>query len=207
MESSALRDSCLPVIEKAINEIQGQVGNSPFGVNLIHNPSEPQWEMDLTALLIRKGITIVEASAFMGLTEALVYYRCKGLARDEAGQVRVPNRIIAKVSRLEVAEKFMSPPDGRMLASLQAKSLLTVEEINPQREIPLCLSCNWPRQTRCGRIPFVDNVLLFPAIESLARRMEDRFDYHQGNPPEPNQEALPLRLLWPPLLQWGPHIS
>ena len=63
---------------------------------------------------------LVEASAFLNLTLPVVRYRVAGLVRDESGRVVAPNRIIAKVSRVEVASKFMAPPPAQFLRELVA---------------------------------------------------------------------------------------
>ncbi len=47
-------------------------------------------------------INIIKASVFINMTEALVYYRLKGIKR-EGDKIIIPNRIIGKFSRPEVA--------------------------------------------------------------------------------------------------------
>jgi trans-AT polyketide synthase/acyltransferase/oxidoreductase domain-containing protein len=83
--------------------------DKPFGFNLIHSPNEPRLEADTVQLYLDRNICLVEAAAFLDVTLPLVRYRVTGISRNSDGQVVTPNHIIAKLSREEVAEKFLSP--------------------------------------------------------------------------------------------------
>ncbi len=111
-------------VEQAIDQLQKSVGDLPHGFNLIHSPSEPELEMAIADLYLRKGVKLVEASAYLDLTPAIVRYRYAG-----------PNRVIAKVSRVEVAEKFMRPAPEGMLRELVGRGLLTAEQA--AQDIPM----------------------------------------------------------------------
>ncbi len=170
----------LPIetIEKTVAALREGLGDLPFGVNLIHNPSEPAWEEQLVQLLFRYGITIVEASAFMTLTEALVLYRCKGLYRDRSGRVVAPHRIIGKVSRVEVAEKFMLPPPEKIVASLCQQGKLTTEEADLAREIPVAPFVTVEADSG-GHTDKRSAITLFPAMLTLARRLSSLCEYEK----------------------------
>jgi len=58
-------------------------------------------------LYLRRGIRRVSAAAVLDLTLPLVHDRLKGIHRNERGEVVCPNQVIAKVSRTEVARKFI----------------------------------------------------------------------------------------------------
>jgi trans-AT polyketide synthase, acyltransferase and oxidoreductase domains len=103
----------LPAVEAAVDQLLAS--NVPFGCNLIHSPQEPDLEAALAELYIRKGVHLVEASAFLALTLPLVRYRLHGIHRGADGTIVTPNRIIAKVSREELAEKFFSPAPEKLL--------------------------------------------------------------------------------------------
>ena len=62
---------------------------------------------------------LAEASAYLDLTPAIVRYRVAGFKAGVSLVVPM-NRIIAKVSRVEVATKFLSPPPERILKELVA---------------------------------------------------------------------------------------
>lgn len=70
----------LPVarVAEAVDRLQSQLGNRPFCVNLIHSPQEPEWEWGVAEVLVRRGVRCVEASAYMELTPALVWYAACG---------------------------------------------------------------------------------------------------------------------------------
>ncbi len=116
----------LNAVEQAIDKIQHGMGDSiPYGMNLIHSPGEPELEAAVVDLYLRRRVRLVEASAFLNLTLPVVRYRVAGLARDESGRVVATNRIIAKVSRVEVASKFMAPPPAPILRELVATGAVT----------------------------------------------------------------------------------
>ncbi len=67
-------------VERAIGRIQHSLGDElPFGFNLIHSPSEPALESAIVDLYLRRGIRLVEASAFLDLTLPVVRYRVAGI--------------------------------------------------------------------------------------------------------------------------------
>lgn len=124
-------------ITDAVQTIKARVSGQTFGVNLLHNPANPQWEMDCVQLLLDEQVRVAEASAYIQLTEALVYYRVAGLCWDEKGQVRIQNRLIAKVSRREVAQNFMKPAPAKLLEKLLAKQLITQEQAQLAQRVPM----------------------------------------------------------------------
>ncbi|UUZ95280.1 hypothetical protein LJK87_12870 [Paenibacillus sp. P25] len=85
-------------------------------MNLVHDPSEPDIEERTVDLYLRYGVKVIEAAAFMTITPALVRYRAMGLTRDRSGNVVSSHKIIAKISRPEVAEAFLSPAPERIVS-------------------------------------------------------------------------------------------
>ena len=124
-------------IGRAIDTLQSRLGNAPHGFNLIHSPNEPKHEAATVDLYLAKGVRLVEAAAYLGLTPPLVKYRVTGLYRDASGRVIAPNRVVAKVSREEVAAKFFSPAPEAMLEELVAEGAITPQEAELAREIPV----------------------------------------------------------------------
>lgn len=127
----------LPRIEAAIEQIKASVGGLPWGSNLIHSPADPQHEQQTVELYLQHGVTTVSASAYMSLTPPVVQYRVTGLSRGPDGAVRVRNRLLAKVSRPEVAERFLRPAPARMLAELVAAGRITTREAELAAELPM----------------------------------------------------------------------
>ena len=124
-------------IESAIARLQESMGSRPFGFNLIHSPADPALEQATVDLYLRKGIRLVSASAYLGLTLPLVFYRVSGIHRDARGNVVCPNKIIAKVSRVEVARKFIAPPPEKYLRQLLERRLISAEQAAMVAEIPM----------------------------------------------------------------------
>ena len=106
------------MVEDAIDRVSTRLGDLPWGFNLIHSPYEPRLEEAVADLYIRRGVNRVSASAYMDLTLPLVRYRLHGIHADSSGRIVTPNRLVAKVSRIEVARKFFSPAPAKMLAEL-----------------------------------------------------------------------------------------
>jgi PfaD family protein len=118
----------LDQIESAIDRLQQNLKNTPFGFNLIHSPNDPELEAAVVRLYLERGIKLVSTSAYLDLTLPLVYYRVKGIHRNASGEIICPNKVIAKVSRVEVASKYFSPPPQKLLAQLIDKNMITREE-------------------------------------------------------------------------------
>jgi trans-AT polyketide synthase/acyltransferase/oxidoreductase domain-containing protein len=125
-------------VEKALDELHAALGDElPWGVNLIHSPNEPALEDRVADLLIRRGVARVSASAFMALTPAVVRYAASGLSLDAAGRVVRRHHVFAKVSRAEVARRFLAPAPDEMLRALVEQNLLTAAEAELARRVPV----------------------------------------------------------------------
>lgn len=129
----------LDAVERALAEIEtGLAGTGlSWGSNLIHSPDEPDLESALADLYLRRGVLRVCASAFMGLTPAVVRYACTGLAADGEGRVRRRHRVLAKVSRPEVARHFLSPAPPALLGALVDAGKLTRDEAALAVRVPV----------------------------------------------------------------------
>ncbi|MDH4205159.1 MAG: PfaD family polyunsaturated fatty acid/polyketide biosynthesis protein [Desulfobacteraceae bacterium] len=127
----------LEKIESAIDRLQENLKNIPFGFNLIHSPNDPELEAAVVRLYLQRGIKLVSTSAYLDLTLPLVYYRVKGIHRDARGEIICPNKVIAKVSRVEVAAKYFSPPPQKLLAQLIDKNMITRAEAELAGMIPM----------------------------------------------------------------------
>lgn len=123
--------------EAAIVRIRNEVGDRGFAVNLIHSPHEPAMEEGLVDVMFRHGVRVTEASAFMAVTRSVVRYRAGGLSRAADGSVAIGNRVIAKVSRPEVAEQFMRPAPSAMLDALVADGAITAEQRELALQVPV----------------------------------------------------------------------
>lgn len=126
-------------IEQAIATIRAALDpeGRPWGVNLIHTPTETGLEESLVDLYLAHGVTRMSASAFLDLQLSIVRYACRGLYRDEQGRVCRINHLFPKVSRVEVARPFMLPPPKAMLDALVAQGALSADEATLALEVPL----------------------------------------------------------------------
>jgi PfaD family protein len=124
-------------IDEALGAIRRDAPGRPFACNLIHSPSEPALERAIVDACLRHEVRAVEASAFMDLTSEIVRYRLAGLRRDAAGRVVATHRVIAKVSRAEVAEKFIRPAPGALARDLAERGEISAEQAEWAAGLPL----------------------------------------------------------------------
>lgn len=101
---------------------------APWGCNLIHSPQEAELEEAVAAHYIARGVKRVEAAAFMALTPAIVRFAIAGIHRDPQGRIVRPRSVMAKVSRPEVARRFLEPAPDSILQALVARGHITREE-------------------------------------------------------------------------------
>jgi trans-AT polyketide synthase/acyltransferase/oxidoreductase domain-containing protein len=129
----------LPIdrVESALGELSRSLGDRPWGCNLLHNPAEPAVEDRTVDLLLFHGCRRVSASAFMTLTPAVVRYRAAGLSRAADGTILEQNHIFAKVSRPEVAARFLAPAPKSLLDGLVAAGQISAEQAALAAEVPL----------------------------------------------------------------------
>lgn len=146
----------------------------PFGFNLIHSPHEPDLEDALSRLYIRKGIRVIEASAFLALTRTLVRYRVHDIHRAADGSIVTPNRIIAKVSREELAARFFSPPPEKHLRELVAAGEITEAQAELASQIPMAQDITAEADSG-GHTDNRPAIALFPTILSLAARHQEKY--------------------------------
>jgi PfaD family protein len=161
-------------VEAAVERLSG--ADSPSGFNLIHSPHEPDLERALAELYIRRGVRLVEASAFLTLTQPLVRYRVHGIHRAADGSIVAPNRLVAKVSREELAEKFFSPPPEKFLCELVEEGFITPEQAELAAQIPMAQDVTAEADSG-GHTDNRPALVLFPTIQSVAERLQSRHDY------------------------------
>ncbi|MGE0225140.1 MAG: PfaD family polyunsaturated fatty acid/polyketide biosynthesis protein [Acetobacteraceae bacterium] len=125
-------------IAAAIGRIRAALApGQPYGVNFLHNPLLPSQEDALCDLLLAEGVRQIEASAFIRVTPALVRFRLTGLQAAPDGTPRPLNRIMAKVSRPEVARQFLAPADPAIVGALRQSGRITAREAELAAAIPL----------------------------------------------------------------------
>ena len=166
----------LDEIGSAIARLKGSLPNSPFGFNLIHSPNDPDLEAAVVDLYLKQSVQLVSASAYLDLTLPLVYFRIKGIHRDSIGNIVCPNKIIAKVSRIEVAVKFFSPPPDKFITQLIERKMITPEEAALAESVPM--ACDLTAEADSGG--HTDNrpaITLLPTMLALRDEMTDKYRY------------------------------
>jgi PfaD family protein len=127
-------------------------------------------------LYLAKGIRLVSASAYLDLTTPLVQYRVHGIHRTNQGKIVCPNRIIAKVSREEVARKFFSPPAEKHLQRLLEQGKITTEQASLARQVPMAQDLTAEADSG-GHTDNRPAVCLFPTIKALRDEVSRRHNY------------------------------
>ncbi|MGF1498740.1 MAG: PfaD family polyunsaturated fatty acid/polyketide biosynthesis protein [Elainellaceae cyanobacterium] len=124
-------------IEAAIHRIQQALPLGPYAFNLLHNPHDQAAERQVVDLFLQRQVRTVEASAFLDLTPNLVYYRVAGLNQRGSHPVEVRNKVIAKLSRREVATKFLQPAPVKILRELINQGLITEQQARLAEQVPM----------------------------------------------------------------------
>ncbi|MGY5138528.1 PfaD family polyunsaturated fatty acid/polyketide biosynthesis protein, partial [Streptomyces nigrescens] len=169
----------LPEIEQGVTEVQhGLADGQPYGVNVLADHDDPAAERALVDLLMRHGVPVIEASAFMQMTPALVLYRARGLRRGADGRTVCDHRIVAKVSRPEVAEQFMAPAPGPLLERLRRENALTDEQAELARTVPMSHDITVEADSGGHTDGGVATVLM-PAMLQVRQRAQDRYRYDE----------------------------
>jgi PfaD family protein len=166
----------LPTVEAAVERLQQTLGDAPFGFNLIHSPNEPAVEASVVDLYIRRGVRLVEASAFLDLTLPVVRYRVHGIARGSDGHVYTPNRVVAKVSRVEVASKIMAPPPEKFLRELVRLGDITEEQSALAARVPMAQDVTVEADSG-GHTDNRPLVCLLPTMLALRDRLQKQYGY------------------------------
>ncbi|MBI4652470.1 PfaD family polyunsaturated fatty acid/polyketide biosynthesis protein [Candidatus Desantisbacteria bacterium] len=167
----------IPQIEESIQYIQNELGDEhAYGMNLLFNPIDSKKEEKAVDLFLKYHVRTIEASAYMAITPPLVRYRASGLERNGNGSISIANRVIAKVSRPEVAEAFLSPASERIVEKLMQENKITKEQARMLRDIPMaddiCVEADSGGHTD-GGVAYA----LMPAIIKLRNEMMEKYQY------------------------------
>ncbi|CAA0098409.1 Polyketide biosynthesis protein PksE [BD1-7 clade bacterium] len=163
-------------VEDAIRRIQAELPNGPYAVNLIHAPAEEALERGAVERFLKLGVDTVEASAYLGLTEHIVYYRVAGLSRNADGSVNIGHKVIAKVSRTEVGRRFMEPAPDKILKKLLDQGKITAEQAELAKLVPMAddITAEADSGGHTDNRPFVT---LLPSIIALRDEIQAEQNY------------------------------
>jgi trans-AT polyketide synthase/acyltransferase/oxidoreductase domain-containing protein len=164
-------------IESDIRFIQSETqSHQVYGLNLLASPFKPDLENATVDLLLRHRVPRVEAAAFTQITPALVRYRVSGLSTAPDGTINIPHLVLAKVSRPEVAEQFLSPPPAPLVQRLAESREVTRAEAELARFISmaddLCVEADSGGHTDRGVLQ-----ALLPVILRLRDELSQKHGY------------------------------
>ena len=162
-------------VEAAIQRIQQALPNGPYVFNLLHNPSEPAMERGTIDLYVKYGVNVVEASAFLDLTPHIVYYRLSGLALN-GDSIQINHKVIAKISRREVATKFLQPAPPKMLQELLEQGLITELQAKLAAKVPMADDITVEADSG-GHTDNRPLVCLLPSILELRDTIQHQYNY------------------------------
>ncbi len=165
-------------IEAALQKIQPALPNGPYAFNLIHSPSEEALERNAVDLYLKHHVTTVEASAFLALTPHIVRYRAAGLRLKADGSVEIGHKVIAKVSRREVATQFLEPAPMSILQPLVAQGAITEQQAQLAQRVPMCDALTVEADSG-GHTDNRPLVTLLPAILELRDELQAKHRYPQ----------------------------
>jgi trans-AT polyketide synthase, acyltransferase and oxidoreductase domains len=169
----------LAAVERAVGELSRSLrGLDNWGVNLIHTPGEPGHEERLVDLLVRSAVPKVSASAYMELTPAVVRCAVAGLRPDSSvgGGIARARHLFAKVSRPEVAAKFLSPAPPELLRMLVGRGQITGAEADLAARMPLAEDVTVEADSG-GHTDNRPLAVVLPAIRALRDELARRHGY------------------------------
>ncbi|MFK7930589.1 MAG: PfaD family polyunsaturated fatty acid/polyketide biosynthesis protein, partial [Myxococcota bacterium] len=157
----------LPAVEESVARMAKELeGRSNWGCNLLNNPHEPAVEAKTVDLYLKYGVRRVSASAYMGLSPAVVRYRLAGLRKGADGQVICDNHVLAKVSRPEVAEKFLRPAPQALIDELVQSGAITAEQGEMAVHVPIACDITAEGDSG-GHTDHRPLLVLLPILQSL----------------------------------------
>jgi trans-AT polyketide synthase/acyltransferase/oxidoreductase domain-containing protein len=163
-------------IDESILYIKNELnGDQPFGVNVLNGSKED----GIIDLILKHQIRNIEASAYLQVTPGLVRYRAKGLSKGKDGSLVISKRIMAKVSRPEVANSFLNPAPEDILSSLLLEGKITKEEAELCKKTPMaddiCVESDSGGHTDQGVL-----ATLLPAIIKLKNDISEKNKYNKN---------------------------
>jgi PfaD family protein len=115
----------------------------------------------------------------MALSPAIVRYVAKGLEVAPDGSVRRHNFVFAKISRPEVAGRFMAPPPDKLLRELTAAGRLSEREAELASRLPVAEDVTVESDSG-GHTDNRPLGALFPTILGLRDELAERHGYERS---------------------------
>lgn len=161
----------LAQVEAALAALAELPPELPWGMNLLHNPYEPEVEAATVARYLAAGVCRVEAAAYLDVNLPVVRFRLSGLHRGPDGALVVPNQVLAKVSREEVARRFLAPAPKKFLEALVAEGTLSPEQALWAEQVPVAADLTAEADSG-GHTDARPALGLLPALQVAAREAQ-----------------------------------
>jgi trans-AT polyketide synthase, acyltransferase and oxidoreductase domains len=165
-------------VEASIQKIQAALPDGPYAFNLINTPNETALEGKIVDLYLKYKVNVIEASAYLSITSGLVRYRAAGLTLDAEGKIVIHNRIIVKLSRLELAKRFLSPAPADVLKTLVLEGKISELQARLAEQVPMVDDITMEADS-AGHTDNRPLVCLIPACLSLRDELKAKFQYTQ----------------------------
>ncbi|NPV56111.1 MAG: PfaD family polyunsaturated fatty acid/polyketide biosynthesis protein [Anaerolineae bacterium] len=171
---------CSPArVAAAVAKVQAALPQGPYAFNLLNNPNDPALELKAAELYVQHGVPVVEASAYLDISYAVAYYRLTGLSANPDGSARIGHRLIAKLSRKEVAARFLAPAPAELVALLLDDGRITPEQAALAKLVPMADDITAEADSG-GHTDNRPLVCLLPAITALRDEMQRQHNYPQA---------------------------
>ncbi|MCP5094636.1 MAG: PfaD family polyunsaturated fatty acid/polyketide biosynthesis protein, partial [Chloroflexi bacterium] len=105
-------------------------------------------------------------------------YRVAGLSVNAAGEIDIQNKVIAKVSRREVATHFMQPAPPEMLQALVGQGLITAQQATLAAQVPMADDITVEADSG-GHTDNRPLVCTLPSILGLRDELQAKYGYAQ----------------------------
>ncbi len=165
-------------VEEAILKVRQALPDGPYAFNLLNSPNEPALEARAVDLYLKYNVPVVEASAYVALTAPLVLYRLSGLGRGANGETVIGHRVIAKLSRLEMAQKFLEPAPAEFVTQLLKQGRITPQQAELARQVPMADDITVEADSG-GHTDNRPLVCMMPAFLALRDEMQEKYRYAQ----------------------------
>lgn len=165
-------------VEEGIIKVQQALPGGPCAFNLLNSPNEPALEARAVDLYLKYNVPVIEASAYINLTAPLVLYRLSGLSRGADGKIVIAHRVIAKLSRLEMARKFLEPAPEALVSQLLQEGRITAEQAELARQVPMADDITVEADSG-GHTDNRPLVCMIPAFLALRDEMQAKYRYAQ----------------------------
>ena len=138
-------------------------------------PNEPDLEAAIVDLYLRRGVRLVEASAYLDLTLPVVRYRVSGIHRDANGRIVTPNRDHRQgVARRGGVEVLRCRRRKSTFANSKHQGFITAEQASSASQIPMAQDVTAEADSG-GHTDNRPAITLLPTMLALRDALQEQF--------------------------------